>query len=184
MTKTVLEIALTVDGFIAGPNDEQHWLEGFEDTSEFGFDEFIADTGAIIMGKRSYDLGINQGWFKGTTYGALPIFVICNKIPNNPSNDADFRFVTTGIDDLCYQARVVAGDKNTYVFGGASLVQQLIDKNLLDEMRLNYVPVLLGRGIPLFSNNRTASNQLELIAAKQFSKGLTRLHYRVLKRGD
>lgn len=181
MSKTILEIALTVDGFVAGPYDEQDWLEGFGDLSEFGFDEFIAGVGAIIIGKRSYDLGIEQGWFKGGTYGDSPVFVICNDIPKETSNDADFRFVTSGIEDLHHQALEAAGDKNIYVFGGPNLVRQLLDKNLLDEMRLNYVPVLLGRGISLFESNSDARKLLELIETKQFSNGLSRLHYRILK---
>jgi len=183
MSKTILEIALTVDGFVAGRNDEQDWLEGFGDLSEFGFDEFIAGIGAIIIGKRSYDLGVEQEWFKGDTYGNSPIFVICNEIPKEPSKDADFRFVTSGIDELYDRAVEIAGKKNVYVFGGPNLVQQLLDKNLLDEMRLNYVPILLGRGIPLFSSNSDTRKRLELIETKQFSNGLSRLHYRVLKNG-
>lgn len=181
MSKTILEIALTVDGFIAGPNDQIDWLEGFGDLGEFDFDGFIIDIGAIIMGKRSYDLGIEQGWFKGDTYGDSPIFVICNDSQDESSSDADFRFVTSGVEDLYHQALEAAGDKNIYVFGGPNLVQQLLDKNLLDEMRLNYVPVLLGHGIPLFSNNSDTRKQLELIETKQFSNGLSRLYYRVLK---
>jgi dihydrofolate reductase len=181
MSKTILEIALTVDGFVAGPSDEQDWLEGFGDLNEFGFNEFIVDIGAIIMGKRSYDLGIEQGWFNGGTYGDSPIFVICNDRQDESSSDADFRFVTSGVEDLYHQAHEAAGDKNIYVFGGPNLVQQLLDKNLLDEMRLNYVPVLLGRGISLFSNNSDARKRLELIETKQFSNGLLRLYYRVLK---
>lgn len=181
MSKTILEIALTVDGFVAGLDDQQNWLEGFGDLSEFGFEEFIAGVGAIIIGKRSYDLGIEQGWFKGDTYGDSPIFVICHDIPKEASTDADFRFVTSGIEDLYHKALEVAGDKNIYVFGGPSLVQQLLDKNLLDEMRLNYVPVLLGRGISLFSNNIDTRKRLELIEAKQFSSGLLRMHYSVVK---
>lgn len=184
MSKTILEIAITVDGFVAGLNDEQDWLEGFGDLSEFGFDEFIAETGAIIIGKRSYDLGVDQGWFKSGTYGESPIFVICSELPKNPSNDADFRFITSGVNDLHKQAFEVAGDKNIYAFGGPNLVQQLIDKNLLDEMRLNLVPALIGRGIPLFSGNDNNRRQLELIETKQFSSGLTRLHYRVVKNND
>lgn len=184
MSKTILEIAITVDGFVAGLNDEQDWLEGFGNLSEFGFDEFIAEIGAIIIGKRSYDLGVDQGWFKSGVYGESPIFVICKAPPKNPSNDADFRFVTSGINDLYNLALQAAGDKNIYVFGGSNLVQQLIDKNLLDEIRLNFVPVLIGQGIPLFSGKVNAKKQLELIEAKQFSKGLTRLHYRVLKNNN
>lgn len=181
MSKTILEIALTVDGFVAGPNDEQDWLEGFGDLSEFGFDEFISGIGAIIIGKRSYDLGIKQGWFRGDTYGNSPVFVLCNEAPQDAPSDADFRFVTSGIDDLYHQACEAAAEKNVYVFGGPNLVQQLLEKSLLDEIRINYIPILIGKGIPLFSNSTSTRKHLELIESKVFSGGLVRQHYRVAK---
>lgn len=181
MGKTILEMALSADGYVAGLHDEQDWLEQFDDPNEFGFDAFIPTVGAIVVGMRSYELGVERGWYKNETYGPSPIFVICKEAPANPSADADFRFVITGIEEAYRQAADAAGDKNIYLFGGSSIVQQFLEKKLLDEMHLYYVPVLLGQGIPLFAHMKEQRIQLESLGAKSFPKGLVSVYYKVLK---
>ena len=181
MAQSILEIAISVDGYVAGLHDEQDWLEQFDDTSEYGFDTFIPTVGALIVGMRSYNLGIERGWFKDNAYGPSPVFVVCKKRPEVVSTDADFRFVTGGIEDAYRQASEAAGDKNIYVFGGPSIVQQLLEKDLLDEVHLTFVPIILGQGIPLFANMRERRIRLECIDVKTFSKGLTSVHYKVIR---
>lgn len=181
MTKAILEIALSADGYVAGLHDEQDWLEQFDDPSEFGFDEFLPTIGALVVGMRSYELGVERGWFKNEAYGPSPIFVVCKEAPENTSADADFRFVTDGIEQAYQQAVEAAGEKNVYVFGGPSIVQQFLEKNLLDEMHLHYVPVLLGQGIPLFANMSERRMQLERLDVKTFPKGLSSIYYKVVK---
>lgn len=181
MSKTVLEIALSVDGYVAGLHDEQDWLEQFDDPAEFGFDTFLPTIGAIVVGMRSYELGVERGWFKDQAYGPSPIFVICKEKPATVSQDAVFRFVTDGIESAYNQAMQAADGKDVYVFGGPSIVQQFLEKDLLDELHLHFVPVMLGQGIPLFANMRERRIQLERLDAKVFSKGLTSLYYKVSK---
>lgn len=180
MAKTVLEIALSLDGYVAGLHDEQDWLEHFDEPSEYGFDMFIPTIGAIVVGMRSYEIGVERGWFKNNTYGPSPIFVVCKQQPKNPSRDADFRFVTGGIEVAYQRAKEAAGSNEIYVFGGPSIIQQFLDKDLLDEMHLHIVPVMLGQGIPLFANIKERRIQLERLDVKIFSKGLTGLYYKVL----
>ncbi|HEU5122191.1 MAG TPA: dihydrofolate reductase family protein [Candidatus Saccharimonadales bacterium] len=180
MTKAILEIALSADGYVAGLHDEQDWLEQFDDPSEFGFDKFLPTVGSLVVGMRSYELGVERSWFKNQAYGPSPIFVVCKEAPENPSSDADFRFVTS-IEEAYQKAADAAGDKNIYVFGGPSIVQQFLEKDLLDEMHLHYVPVLLGQGIPLFANMSERRIQLERLDVKAFPKGLSSIYYKVLK---
>lgn len=180
MTKAILEIALSADGYVAGLHDEQDWLEQFDDPSEFGFDTFIPTVGAIVVGMRSYEIGVERGWFKDQAYGPSPLFVVCSAQPENPSADADFRFITSGIEDAYHQAAEAASEKNVYVFGGPSIVQQFLEKGLLDEMHLHYVPVMLGQGIPLFANMQERRIQLERLEVKAFAKGLSSIYYKVL----
>jgi dihydrofolate reductase len=181
MTKAILEIALSADGYVAGLHDEQDWLEQFDNLSEFGFDTFISTVGALVVGMRSYEIGVERGWFKNEAYGPSPIFVVCDEQPENSSVDADFRFITTGIEDAYRQAAEAAGDKNIYVFGGPSIVQQFLEKDLLDEMHLHYVPVLLGQGIPLFANMQERRIRLERLDVKGYPKGLSSIYYKVVK---
>ncbi|HEX6258570.1 MAG TPA: dihydrofolate reductase family protein [Candidatus Saccharimonadales bacterium] len=183
MGKTILVIAVSADGYVAGVHDETDWLDQFDDPGDAGFDTFIPTVGAIIMGKRSYNIGVEHDWFKNMneTYGPSPVFVVCKEKPVNPSNEADFRFVTNGIESAHQRAVEAAGDKNVYVFGGPSIVQQLLEKNLLDELHLHYVPILLGQGIPLFANMSERRIQLKRLDVKAFPKGLASIYYRVVK---
>lgn len=181
MAKTILNLAISLDGYVAGTHDEIDWMSQYDDPSEFGFDEFIPAVGAIIVGQRSYEIGVEQGWFKNEAYGPSPIFVICREAPPEPSHDADFRFITDGIEDAYQKAALAAGSKNIYLFGGPSIIQQFLNKDLVDELHLAIVPVLLGRGIPLFANLRERRIQLERLQTEEFARGLTSLQYRIVK---
>lgn len=180
--KVILNIAISLDGYAASLNDRTDWLEPFGNVSEYGFDAFIASTGAIIMGKRSYDLGIQGGWFKDAPYGPSPIFVICNEKPSSPppATMGDFRFVDEGIEAAYEMAKATAGDKNVYVFGGPNIVQQSLQMGLIDEIQLSVAPVILGKGIPLFTNLDERTVRLERIKVMSYADGLTSIHYNVL----
>ncbi len=180
--KVILNIATSLDGYVANLDDGIDWLEPYDDLSEYGFDEFIAGVGAIIMGKRSYDIGIRNDWFEGKPYGPSPIFVICTEKPSTqPGSElGDFVFIDEGVEAAFEAARSAAGEKNIYLFGGPSIVQQSLNLGLVDEMQLSIVPVLLGKGIPLFSNLEERRINLERTDIKSFSKGLTSIHYRVI----
>jgi dihydrofolate reductase len=179
--KVILNIAISLDGYAASLNDGTDWLEPFGNLSEYGFDEFIANTGAIIMGKRSYDIGIENDWFKDAPYGPSPIFVICSEKPSSsPSlNMGDFRFINEGIEAAYEVAKSTAGNKNIYLFGGPNIVQQSLKMGLIDEIQLSIAPVILGKGIPLFANLNEHKINLERIEVKSYSGGLTSIHYKV-----
>ena len=150
---------MTFDGYVAGVHDEINWLEkihrrskDIEGSAKLDFSSFTSKVGAIIVGKRSYELGISQGWFKNQAYGLSPIFVLCRSVPNNPSNDADFRFITAGIKEAHRQASLAAGNKWIYLFGGPNVFQQFLNEDLVDEMRITIAPILIGKGIRLFDH--------------------------------
>ena len=180
MTKTILNMAISLDGYVAGTHDEIDWMTHYDNPNEVGFDTFIPTVGAIIIGQRSYEIGIEQGWYKDEAYGPSPIFVICKETPSEPSQDADFHFITGGIDDAFQKASQAAGNKCIYLFGGPSIVQQFINKDLVDELHLAIVPVLLGQGIPLFANLKERRIQLERLRVDEFARGLTAIQYKVV----
>jgi len=60
--KTILYIATSFDGYVAGPSDEVDWMDRYKNV-EYGFNDFLSGVGAIIMGRRSYDIGVEQSWF-------------------------------------------------------------------------------------------------------------------------
>ena len=146
MATTVLNLIMTFDGYIAGVHDEIDWIDKVtkrpSDSPAYDFGAFTAKVGAVITGNRSYELGIRAGWFKNEAYGPSPIFVLCKQAPEQPSSDADFRYVTTGIHDAHRQASEAAGSKWIYLFGGAITFQQFFNADLVDEMHLTIAPIV------------------------------------------
>jgi dihydrofolate reductase len=91
-----------------------------------------------------------------------------------------FTFVTDGIASALAQAKMAAGDKCVYVIGGANIDQQLLDAGLVDELRIDVVPILLGGGIRLFDKYRKAPITLGQMKVT-YSDDVTHLRYRVLR---
>ena len=86
--KTILYIATSLDGFIAGPNDEVEWLNRYSNI-DYGLKEFLSRVGTIIMDRHSYDIEVEQKWFSQFNY-EVPIFVVSHDQPVPINNDAEF----------------------------------------------------------------------------------------------
>lgn len=177
MTKVSMGLTMSLDGFIAGPNDGPE-----EPLGEGGmrlFDWYAAgDTeyalpgtgmsfmvspqsaellreahermGAFVTGRRTFD--ITNGWGGQPPLG-VPTFVVTHSAPPQEwvYEASPFTFVTNGVESAVEQAKAVAGDKDVAV-GAASIVQQCIRAGLLDEIHVDLVPVLLGDGVRLFDH--------------------------------
>lgn len=192
MSKTVLNLLTTFDGYVAGAHDEIDWIGGNYPPSDnpdikhvapkaWDFSEFTSQVGAIIVGKRSYDMGIEKGWFKDQAYGPSPIFVVCEAAPAEASKDADFRFVTQGVHEAHRQAEAAAGDKLIYIFGGPSIFQQLFNEDLVDELRISVAPLILGKGIRLFDNLTERRVLLQQLKVQAHPNSMYEIHYRVVR---
>jgi dihydrofolate reductase len=154
----VIDMSMSLDGYIAAPNDIpgqglgedgmrlHNWA--FDDPSVFEqvFGNLIEETGAVIMGRRSYDNSIEEWEGKGPL-GEVPCFVVTHR----PLQDADpvFTFVIDGIEVALAKARAAAGDKRIGLMG-ANIDQQFLAAGLVDEIRIHLVNVLLGGGRRLF----------------------------------
>jgi dihydrofolate reductase len=186
VSKTVLNVLITYDGFIAGQQDEIDWIEKISSRNsggeKFDFSSFTSMLGAIITGSRSYNLGIEHGWFKNNAYGSSTIFVLCKNVPEKISNDADFRFVTAGIKDAYEQANKTAGDKWIYLFGGADVFQQFLNQDLVDELFITIAPIIIGKGIRLFDNLKERHIELDIYEVKHHSNGMIETKSKILKK--
>jgi dihydrofolate reductase len=180
----LLDMAMSLDGFIAGPNDEDFGLHNYffspsgatQDVIEEGF----KTTGTIIMGKRSYEVGAAQDGFADNPY-QVPTFIITHQVPEKPARGAEgFIFVMDGIESALQQARAVTGDRNIVIGGGSNLAQQYLKAGLVDEIQIHLVPILLGEGIRLFDFTGGAPIQLERTRVIQGS-GVTHLRFQVVK---
>lgn len=185
MATTILNLIMTFDGYVAGVHDKMDWLtqvhKRSQGSAKHDFSSFTSQVGAIIVGKRSYELGIKQGWFKNNAYGPSPIFVLCRKIPKKISRDADFRFITKGIKKTYQQASKVAGNKWIYLFGGPNVFQQFFNADLVDELRITIAPIIIGKGIRLFDHLTARPIELEKISVSDHPNGMIETHYRIIK---
>jgi dihydrofolate reductase len=202
MSKLVAEITMSVDGFIAGPNArpgqglgeggerlhewvyglkswrESHGLEGGETGADDEvLEESISRPGAIIIGRTMYDH--SEGWGDRPPFGR-PVFVLTHRRqePLTKEGGTAFTFVTDGIESALTQAQAAAGDKDVAIGGGASVIQQYLAAGLLDELRLNIAPILLGDGKRLFDQAEAGPGELEPVQAINSPK-VTHLRYRI-----
>jgi dihydrofolate reductase len=191
MASSVLYMSMSLDGFIAGPDDSagqglgrggeqlHAWLgepvDGpphFQPPGASGevFDELMA-TGAVVVGRKTFDYA---GRWGGDHHG-VPIFVPTRGEP--PAPESDFvRYVTDGVENAMSQAKEAAGDANVMVHG-ADLAQSCLRAGVLDEMEIHLVPVLLGAGRPLFGELAEPTG-LELTRVLE-APGVTHLRFRV-----
>jgi dihydrofolate reductase len=154
---------MSLDGFIAGPNDSMDWVvsEWSDDgttTRDVEVDrsslavEVLQSAGAILGGRRWWDVaerlydGVN-GIYGGQWQG--PVFVLTHRPPDETADDT-VTFVSTTISEAVAAARTAASGKNVVIFG-ANLAQQCLREGLLDEIVIHLAPVLLGDGIRLFT---------------------------------
>lgn len=184
MGRVVSDISMSLDGFIAGANDTQEQPLGdggavLHDWLADGADvlgEAMRSTGAIIMGRRSYDQCAGTWWGDSGPAGDAPCFVLTHSPPDQNAAPQVFTFVTDGIESAVSQAKSAAGDKVVGLHG-ASSAQQALRAGLLDDLRIHLVPVLLGEGVRLFAVDDAVSLQQTSVLERA---GVTHLTYRVI----
>ena len=190
MSKIIFDISMSLDGFIAGSNvspalpmgeggEQLHdWLFGKKtDIDKKVITELIETSGAVIVGGRTYSLGIDHGW-EGRSPFQVPAFVLTRHVPEKLIEG--FTFVTTGIESAITQAKAVAGDKNIWIMGGATIAQQYIKAGIPDEIHIHLIPVLLGSGTRLFDHPMSKQVELEKIESME-TPAAVHLRYRVVK---
>jgi len=195
-------ITMSLDGFVAGPNDgpERTLGDGGERLFKWYFggdtevrmhggpvlkvspksaellEEALKTTGAMVAGRRMFDIA--GGWDGHPPIA--PCFIVTHRVPQEwVKEGSPFTFVTDGVESAIEQARAAAGDKNVSV-ATASITQQCIQADLLDEVEIALAPVLLGGGVRLFDYLGAAPVELESIRVVD-APGVTHLRYRVVK---
>ena len=200
MGNVLTGLSVSLDGFIAGPNDGPDnplgdgggrlfdwWSAG---TERIGPDdrfkpplgsravvEGMFECGAIVTGRRTFDIA--GGWGGHHPIGA-PFFLLTHNPPDeHVGPGTEGTVVTDGIESALEQARAVAGGRPIAV-GAADVAQQYLRAGLLDEIHIDLVPVLLGDGVRLFANLADRQFNLECTRVVE-SDGVTHLRYRVVR---
>ena len=183
MSQVVWHVTMSLDGFIAGPDDAMEWaFDAWEgsDSSRLA-DEVMHSTGAILAGRGWLDAasgryGGRQGIYGGRWEG--PVFVLTHRATDHDVSDPGITLLTKDIEDAVSTAREAAGDKNLEIFG-ANVAAQCLAKGLIDEIVVHVAPVLLGDGVRLYgeADDRQQVN-LELVDRAE-SGQLQSLRFRV-----
>lgn len=170
--KLVLYIAMSVDGYIAGPGESLDFLSMVERVGEdYGYSAFTATIDTVILGRRTYDKVLSMGHeYPGSVQ---QLFVITRG--ERPS-EGRVTFYNSDPASLVNKLKSMEG-KDIYCDGGAEIVHLLMKDNLVDELTISVIPTLLGGGISLFKPGFAKTN-LELLSCKAFETGLVQLHYK------
>lgn len=204
MGKVIFNNSISLDGFVAGPNDNPD--NGLGDGGMALFDwyfsgdvpfqmegdvppmkvskasadylrEWITTVGAMVAGRRMFDIA---GAWGGNPPGGGPCFILTHHPPQEWMKEGSpFTFVTDGVESAIRQAKVAAREKDVAI-GSASIAQQCLRAGLLDEIHLDIAPVLLGGGVRLFENLGEMPVKLEIIQVID-TPAVTHMGYRVAR---
>ena len=171
MGQVVLDITMSLDGFVTAPNDGPEgglgddgevlhywvfggpWTNGHDEApgaGAVGVDKQVLDElmrrGAAVVGRRMYD--VTDGWGGSSPFG-VPCIVVTHRVGDQPDPASGFEFVN-GVAEAVDRARQIAGDKDVGIGGGASIAQQVLQAGLVDKLQIHVAPVILGAGRTLF----------------------------------
>jgi dihydrofolate reductase len=176
----VWHVTMSLDGFITGPDDSMEWAFEYPGPNRIA-DEVMESTGAILAGRRWYDVATAHYRGRGGIYGGAwdgPVFVLTHQPPDAPV-DEGITFLTGGVEDAVATAKRAAGEGNLEIFG-ANVAAQCLDAGLLDELVVHIAPVLLGDGVRLYGDAVTARAPIALELTDLAESGrLTSLRFRV-----
>ncbi len=174
MSKVVVDISVSLDGYVTGPDADsaqglgrdgqpiQRWVTSAERSPQDAaiLREGFRATGAVIMGRRTFDFVDGaHGWQGDRGYGyeqdqsqAPPSFVVTHRAPRRRRHTVGFTFVTDGVASAVSQATKAAGGGEVVIMGGADVAGQALAMGMVHELRVHLAPVLMGAGTRLFDH--------------------------------
>jgi dihydrofolate reductase len=172
MRKIILGVAVSLDGFIEGPNGEYDWC--FTD-QDYGMSDFVKRIDAVMYGRKSYEMmkGIETP-AGGYPWAGMKNYVVSNTLKENGK---DFELIAGDVKRKIQDIKSAKG-KDIWLFGGASLTTSLLNARLVNELWLAVHPILLGQGKLLFSGIE-GRIKTRLLSSKTYDTGLVSLQYEI-----
>lgn len=174
MRKVILGVAVSLDGFIEGPNGEYDWC--FTD-QDYGLSNFFKRIDAILMGRKSYEVAQSAAASGPNPWEGIVTYVFSNTLKEVEGKNT--HLASGSVAEVMKKIRQKPG-KDMWLFGGAALTTTFINERLLDEIWLSVHPILLGSGKPLFQGIRERDN-LKLVEHKVYETGLVSLIYQPVR---
>ena len=193
MSRVISEISMSLDGFVTGPNvrvgngmgdggDRLHdWkFDAKTEADDAIVDEIYASTGAVLIGKRMFDVGF-EPWGDPPPFG-MPVFIVTHeeREPLPMQGGTTYTFVTDGIEAALELARAAAADKDVGIWGGANIIEEYLRAGSLDEMQIHLIPILLGGGVRLFEDFDPDGIELRRTSSIE-TPGATHFRFEVVK---
>ena len=196
MGKVITEFTMSLDGFIAGPNDDIRRLFKWFTSGDTPFPvpgtdmvfqisrasadligELWGSIGALVTGRHDFD--VSGAWGGNPPYG-WPTFIVTHTPPQEwVKEGSPFTFITDGVASAIEQAQRVAGDRHVVV-GGTTIVQQCLKAGLLDEIHIDLASMLLGDGKRLFEHLDVEPIELQRYYVVE-GPDVTHIGFRVVK---
>ncbi|MEQ9414066.1 MAG: dihydrofolate reductase family protein [Cyclobacteriaceae bacterium] len=167
MRKIILNVAMSLDGLIEGPNGEFDWC--FTD-QDYRMTNFLERIDAVLYGRKSYEVMMKEGKGKNP-FDSKQSFVVSSVL----SGHTDYTLINGDVLQKVKELKNSTGN-DIWLFGGAELTASLMQAKLVDELMLAVHPIILGKGKPLF-NALPCRVLTKLIASKPYSSGLVAMHY-------
>ena len=169
MRKIILGLAVSLDGYIEGPNGEYDWC--FTD-QDYGMSEFFKRIDSLFIGRKTYELVLRMGDESMPGFPKLTEYIFSTTLKEVKPGAI---LINGDIEAEVKRIKNEPG-KDIWLFGGAELTSCILNLGLIDEMWLAVHPIILGAGKPLFRNIKSRI-PLKLIDSKTYSTGLTSLTY-------
>lgn len=169
--KVVLYIAMSMDGFIAKENDDINFLSVVESPGEdYGYEDFIKTVDTVIMGRRTYDKVLGFGI--DFPHKERKCYVIS---ASRKGRDENVEYYSGDLAEQIRKIRETDG-KDIFIDGGAEVVNELLQQNLIDNFIISIIPYFTGGGVALFKNGRP-EHKLKFLRSVTFPTGLVQLWY-------
>ena len=169
MRKLILQLAVSLDSYIEGPNGEYDWC--FTD-QDYGMNDFLARVDSMLLGRKSYELTQSMGAEAMAPFSKLKPYIFSTTL--SEVNEGEI-LIKENAEEAVRKLKQEPG-KDIWLFGGASLITSMFNAGLIDEFILAVHPVILSGGKPLFTNISNRTN-LKLKNATTYSSGLVMLTY-------
>lgn len=169
VSKIILYIATTLDGFIASKNGSVKWLDKYNESGEdYGYKKFLDSVDTIVIGKTTYEQVLSFGEYP---YKELKTYVFAKHV----SDDENVTFVQGHVKE--FVDNLDAGkEQNIWLMGGANIINQFLKEHLIDEFIIFVMPTILGSGTRLFEDDNYEKS-LVFTSSKSYDSGVVELRY-------